>query len=235
METSTGRYAIYFAPDTAGALWRFGSRTIGYDAANGTESAPLAPPGCEDMDWVAATEDPRSYGFHATLKAPFTLREKITAAELIDALADFSRRNAGLSAFRLVAAALGSFVALVPEAPNPALQALAFRIVEAFEPFRAPLTAEDRARRLQSPLTPQHVALLDRYGYPYVGNAFRFHMTLTGKLAPDRVTQTRDALAAAFAAAMPERSTALDGLALYHQPDRNARFRIIARFPLAGA
>lgn len=234
METSTGRYAIYFAPAPASALWRFGSRTIGYDAANGTESEPLAPPGCEGMDWPAATDDPRRYGFHATLKAPFSLREKVTAAELIDALADFSRRNAGVPVFRLVAAALGSFVALVPEAPNPALQALAFRIVEAFEPFRAPLSAADRARRLQSPLTPQHVALLDRYGYPYVGDAFRFHMTLTGKLAPDRVTRTRDALAAAFAAAVPQEAAALDSLALYHQADRDSRFRIVARFPLAG-
>ena len=94
METSTGRYAIYFAPSPASALWRFGSRTIGYDAANGMESAPLAPPGCEDMDWMAATDDPRRYGFHATLKAPFSLREKTTAAELIDA------RIAGLGDWR---------------------------------------------------------------------------------------------------------------------------------------
>lgn len=235
MESPAGRYAIYFAPESAGALWRFGSRTLGYDATNGVESEPLAPSGCEGMDWVAATEDPRRYGFHATLKAPFSLREKITAAELIDALADFSRRNAGLPGFRLVAAALGSFVALVPEAPNPALQALAFRIVEAFEPFRAPLSASDRARRLKSPLAPREIALLDRYGYPYVGEAFRFHMTLTGRLAPDRVAPTRDALAAAFGVAVPRESTALDGLALYHQADRDSRFRIIARFPLASA
>lgn len=235
METSAGRYAIYFAPESASALWRFGSRTIGYDATNGRESEPLAPSGCEGTDWVAATDDPRRYGFHATLKAPFSLREKVTAAELIDALADFSRRNAGLPAFRLVAAALGSFVALVPAAPNPALQALAFRIVEAFESFRAPLGAADRARRLKSPLTPREIALLDRYGYPYVGETFRFHMTLTGKLAPDRVVQARDALAAAFATAVPEEKTALDGLALYYQADRNSRFRIVARFPLASA
>ena len=235
METSAGRYAIYFAPESTSALWRFGSRTIGYDAASGSDSEPLVPPGCEGMDWAAATDDPRRYGFHATLKAPFSLREKVTAAELIDALADFSRRNTGLPEFRLVVAALGSFVALVPEAPNPALQALAFRIVEAFEPFRAPLSPADRARRLQSPLTPLQIALLDRYGYPYVGEAFRFHMTLTGKLAPDRVTQTRDALAAAFKSAVPEQSAALNSLALYHQADRASRFRIVARFPLASA
>lgn len=235
MESTAGRYALYFAPEFASALWRFGSRTIGYDATSGAESAPLAPSGCEGMDWVAATDDPRRYGFHATLKAPFSLREKTTAAELIDALADFSRRTAGLPEFRLVAAALGSFVALVPEAPNPALQALAFRIVEAFEPFRAPLGAADRARRLKSPLAPREIALLDRYGYPYVDEAFRFHMTLTGKLAPDRVTQVRNSLAAAFAKAVPEQNTVLDSLALYHQADRDSRFRIIARFPLAGA
>ena len=44
------------------------------------------------------------------------------------------------------------------------------------------LAEADKARRLKSPLTPAQHAYLEAYGYPYVGDAFRFHMTLTGSL-----------------------------------------------------
>lgn len=234
MQPAGGRYALYFAPDPAGPLWRFGSRTLGYDASTGAEGLPEPPPGCEAMDWRAATEEPRRYGFHATLKAPFELRADKSAGDLVAALAGFASRTAPLPAFALEARALGAFVALVPAAPNPALQALAFGIVEAFEPFRAPLGAADRARRLKSPLTRREIDLLDRYGYPYVGDAFRFHMTLTGRLAAASLAPVRDALARAFRVAVPSGSATLDALALYHQPDRTARFRIVTRLPLTG-
>lgn len=233
-ESTTARYAIYFAPDPASALWRFGSRTIGYDAASGEACAPVPPPGLGTVDWVKATDDPRRYGFHATLKAPFSLAREISETELINALAAFADGNAPLANVPLVTAALGAFVALVPEKPDPALQALAFRVVETFEPFRAPLSAADHVRRLASPLTPRQIELLDRYGYPYVAEQFRFHMTLTSKLAADEVAPVRDALAAAFAAEVPEAGIALDALALYRQASRAAPFRIIARFELTG-
>lgn len=233
-ESTTARYAIYFAPDPASVLWRFGSRTIGYDAASGEACVPVPPPGLGTIDWGQATDDPRRYGFHATLKAPFTLRSDTTETELIDALAEFARCAAPIAVMPLVTAALGAFVALVPERPNAALQTLAFRVVETFDCFRAPLSAVDRARRLASPLTPRQIELLDRYGYPYVAEEFRFHMTLTSKLATDEVAPVRDALAAAFAAEVSQPHCAVDSIALYRQASRTAPFRIIARFGLTG-
>lgn len=233
-ENMTARYAIYFAPDPTSALWRFGSRTIGYDAASGDACVPVPPPGLGPIDWGQATGDPRRYGFHATLKAPFSLARETSEAELVDALAAFAGRNAPLADMPLVTAALGAFVALVPEQPDAALQALAFRIVDAFDCYRAPLSTADRARRLQSPLTVRQIELMDRYGYPYVAEEFRFHMTLTSKLAANEVAPVRHALAAAFAAEVSQPHCAVDSVALYRQASREAPFRIIARFRLTG-
>ncbi|OYW99801.1 MAG: hypothetical protein B7Z14_10845, partial [Bosea sp. 32-68-6] len=108
----------------------------------------------------------------------------------------------------------------------------AFDIVQAFEPFRAPLTQADRERRLASPLTPAERAYLEAYGYPYVGDAFRFHMTLTGALPPDEAPAVAAALAEAYARAVPAGPVAIDRLALFRQDDRTGRFRIIDAFPL---
>jgi hypothetical protein len=58
--------------------------------------------------------------------------------------------------------------------------------VREFDGFRAPLTPEDRARRNPSALTPRQCDYLDRFGYPYVMEDFRFHMTLTGRIGADR-------------------------------------------------
>src|SRR5215468_10868409 len=63
------RYAIYFAPAPESSLWRFGSATIGYNAASGRDIPATPPVGYEHAVWDRLTEEPRRYGFHATLKA----------------------------------------------------------------------------------------------------------------------------------------------------------------------
>lgn len=234
MSGETGRYALYFAPNPASAIWRFGSRTIGYDAATSEAFPPAAPAGLAAIDWAEATADPRKYGFHATLKAPFVLLQEKSEAELIDAVELFARQTAPVPEFALEVRALGAFIALVPKAANAALQDFAFRVVRDFEPYRAPLSSADRVRRLASPFTERQISLLDRYGYPYVDEQFRFHMTLTGKLAAEEVEPVRAALAAAWASATSESATSVDAIAVYHQKDRAAPFRIIARFALNG-
>ncbi len=78
---------------------------------------------------------------------------------------------------------ISGFTAVVPDAPSAELSTLAQACVEGFEVFRAPMTPNDRARRKPENLTPRQVEQLDRFGYPYVRDDFRFHMTLTGRLA----------------------------------------------------
>ncbi|MFZ9949610.1 MAG: DUF1045 domain-containing protein, partial [Gemmobacter sp.] len=81
-------------------------------------------------------------------------------------------------------ARLGGFLALVPAGPAQALGALAARVVADLDRFRAPLTEAERARRQPERLGAAERANLDRWGYPHVMEAFRFHITLTGALDP---------------------------------------------------
>ena len=128
--------------------------------------------------------------------------------------------------------ALGRFIALTPSEPSEELQRFAFDIVQAFEPFRAPLSQADLARRLQSPLTPAHRAYLEAYGYPSVGDAFRFHMTLTGSLPDEHVAPVKAALTKAHAQAVPAGPALIDRVAIFKQESRSSRFVLLDNIPL---
>jgi putative phosphonate metabolism protein len=229
---SAPRYAIYYAPAPKSALWRFGSAVLGYDAASGRDLGFAVPPGRDPAGWPALTQEPRRYGFHATLKAPFTLAEGRSEGALRAFARNYVAGRPPVALAGLSVEALGRFIALIPSEPSDRLQRFAFDLVQAFEPFRAPLTPADLERRLQSPLTPAHRAYLEAYGYPYVGDAFRFHMTLTGSLPPEEVAPVRDALAQAYCAAVPAGPVTLDRIAIFKQPDRAGRFVLLDALPL---
>jgi putative phosphonate metabolism protein len=228
----TTRYALYAAPSPDDPLWAFGSSALGYDAAQARDVA--FPPGApfNRPDWAALTEEPRRYGFHGTLKAPFELAEGASEADLLEAAMIFAERRPAITLDSLSVVALQSFVALVPAVPSDDLALLAADCVRDLDAFRAPMTEADRARRLRSPLTARQIEQLDRYGYPYIFDDFRFHMTLTGSLPEPLRAPVRAALAEAYAPlAAPFR---LDAVALFRQDDRQGRFSILARFPLEG-
>lgn len=227
------RYALYYAPAADSALWHFGSAVLGYDAVTGAEIPALVPHGCDAASWPELTEEPRRYGFHATLKAPFEIATGRSEGQLRAFAHNYAASLERVELEGLSVTALGSFVALTPSTESPALQRFAFALVQAFEPFRAPLSEADRQRRLKSPLTPAQSAYLEAYGYPYVGDAFRFHMTLTGSLPPERVAPVKQALAQTYAEKIPARRVAIDRIALFKQESRASRFRLLDSFLLA--
>ncbi len=55
---------------------------------------------------------------------------------------------------------------------------------------------------------------LHRYGYPYVREEFRFHMTLTGPLEEPALGHAANALAEAFLASGAHLPVMVDGVAL---------------------
>jgi putative phosphonate metabolism protein len=230
---SAQRFAIYAAPDPATALWRFGSGVLGYDAESGEEVAPHLPPGFAAGEWAALTADPRRYGFHGTLKAPFRLAEGRSAADLDGAMAALAGSLAAPPAIRLVLTRLGRFFALCPEGRPPALHAIADACVRDLDRFRAPLTAEERERRRPERLTERQRAQLEAFGYPYVFEDFRLHMTLTGEVPPERSDAVEAGLRAMVAEAAIE-PLRLDALVIFEQPAPAERFRIRSRWPLAG-
>lgn len=133
----------------------------------------------------------------------------------------------------LQVARLGSFVAIVPRQAPAALGALAFACVERFEDMRSPLNAGEIARRRPERLTERQRAYLDRFGYPYVAEDFRFHMTLTGAL-PAGASDPVDALRRLFAPVIDASPTLLDGISLCRQDTPDSRFKIVARVALQG-
>jgi hypothetical protein len=108
---------------------------------------------------------------------------------------------------------------------------LAADCVRIFDEFRVPLTTADRERRNVSTLTEPQVAHLDRWGYPYVFEEFRFHMTLAGSLPAERRAAVTQILQRRFDA-LGLRSISIDQLALFRQNDTKSCFTIIAHWPL---
>jgi len=132
---------------------------------------------------------------------------------------------------RLVVARIGRFVALVPGEPAPALQALADDCVRAFDRFRAPPSREETARRLKADLTQRQRALLERWGYPYVFEEYRFHMTLTGPLDPDAAAAFEERLHMMAAPALGP-TLAVREIAHFVEPEPGADFRLRRRYRL---
>ncbi|QDF40554.1 DUF1045 domain-containing protein [Bradyrhizobium symbiodeficiens] len=229
--TGFPRYAIYFAAGSDAALSRFGAELLGYDAYTGNE-LPFPPDTLHVApDWRDISADPRKYGFHATLKAPMALVSGRTEAELIAACAVFAGKARPLPVIRPVVDAISGFIAVIPTEPVDALQRLAADCVRDFDSFRAALSAEDRARRRPEKLSERQRDYLDRWGYPYVMEEFRFHMTLTGRLDAERRGPILAMLRERFAA-LGIGTLVIDRIALFRQDDAKARFRIVEEWVL---
>jgi putative phosphonate metabolism protein len=229
---SLPRYAIYYTPPPSSRLARFGAGVLGYECHDGADVPHVKVGGIDSAVLALMTVEPRRYGFHATLKAPFHLGDASEAA-LTDACGAFAARYAPVPVGRLMVATIASFVALVPAEPNQRISQFAATCVEAFDRFRAPPSPADRERRLASGLTPRQVELMDRWGYPYVFEQFRFHMTLTGSLSHDQITWITPLLSGAFQGLASD-IVELDAISVMRQDDHDGRFRVVARCRLKG-
>jgi putative phosphonate metabolism protein len=227
------RYAIYYTAAQGSALDRFGASLLGYDAYGGDE-LPF-PDGVTQAtpDWRDLTHDPRKYGFHATLKAPMALADGKAEAQLAAACELFADLARPVPVIRPVVDSISGFIAVIPTEPSAELELLAAEATKVFDPFRAPLGLEDRARRNPAALTPRQRDYLDRWGYPYVFEEFRFHMTLTGRLPAERREQVVAMLRERFSATGIG-PLEIDAIALCRQENPNSRFRVIGRWQLQG-
>jgi putative phosphonate metabolism protein len=227
----TARYAIYFTPPADGALARFGAGVLGYDCASGADIAHLPIPGMAPDALAAVTAEPRRYGFHGTLAAPFRLGDG-NEAVLRDAAAVFAATRGPEPLGLLQVTRLGSFIALCPAQKQPGIAALESACVHTFHRFRAPLTPAERERRLKARLTPHQIALMDQWGYPYVLDQFRLHMTLTGPLPAEQIDAVLQCMQQAYAP-LADAPVTIDAISVVRQDRGDARFRVVERFPLS--
>lgn len=221
------RYAVYYAP-RPGAFATHAAEWLGWSAETDQPLPQPQVPGIADP--AAITQEPRRYGFHGTLRAPFRLAEGVTALHLMEALAGLSARLAPVICEGLRLEDMQGFLALTPEGCEAALLALGAAVVEATDPLRAPLTGAEVARRRPEMLSARQRALLDRWGYPFVMEEFRFHLTLTDRLADPAPVAA--ALAVHFAPVLP-RPFVIEDLCLFGE-DGGGRFHLLHRHALTG-
>lgn len=229
------RYAVYYAPPADSGLWRLAQAWLGRDCETGQLLPQPALDGWSAAEITAATESPRYYGFHATLKAPLRLRAEISAADLRAAITAFAARQRPFRAPPLKVSTIGSFIALTFSAPALEMQALADAAVRELDCLRAPLTADEIERRLEGGLTSRQEDLLRSWGYPYVFEEFRFHMTLTGSNADaGRRERLQTQLASLFRPVLAE-PVPVTEICLYSQAHKDRPFQLVERFPLGAA
>jgi putative phosphonate metabolism protein len=221
------RFAIYFVPPAGSALYRFGAAVLGYDCYTGETTEQPRDYELAQAEWAALTAEPRRYGFHATLKAPFRLRPELDPDDLLAGIRALAASMPTAPTLEPVVGLIGGFVAIVPAVQSAGLDRLAAECVTAFERFRLPLTAEEREKRMAAGLSPRQAANLDRFGYPYVFEEFRFHMTLTGRIGPERRADIHALLQRQFAKACGLGAIRLNRLALVRQDHPDAAFRVI--------
>ncbi|MBZ9935056.1 DUF1045 domain-containing protein [Mesorhizobium sp. BR1-1-16] len=219
------RYALYATPAADDPLCRAATRWLGRDAFGDVEGPLPEVEGLAAGTLEAYLADPARYGFHGTLKAPFSLAEGADEAGLLAAVDRVAAASARITIPELVVRRLGRFFALVPNEPVAALDAWAGRIVRDFDAFRAPLSEADIERRRKSGLTLDEEANLLRWGYPYVFDAFRFHMSLTGRV-PREDMEVVDAALRRHFAGLEGRPFVIDRLAVFVEPERGAPFEI---------
>jgi putative phosphonate metabolism protein len=220
------RYAIYYAPQP-GAFARAAAEWLGWDpeAGRAVEHADLFPA------LAKFTAEPRKYGFHATLKPPFRLAPGESLESLKGATAALAANLHMVELPGLELTLLDGFLAFVPSGDTAPLNSLADQVVAAFEPFRADLSEAEIARRHPHQLTPRQRELLAQFGYPYVMEEFRFHLTLTGQLTETEAARLRPMALAHFHACLPERFAVAE-LCLFGEAEDGV-FHLLHRYPLA--
>ena len=102
-----------------------------------------------------------------------------------------------------------------------------------FDEFRRPADEAELARRRTAPLTPRQDELLLRWGYPYVLEQWRFHLTLTGRLPDEERAAVMTILCQRFGGVI-ERPLQVNDLCIFRQPATGRPFTVLARFRLGG-
>ncbi|HET6555512.1 MAG TPA: DUF1045 domain-containing protein [Dyella sp.] len=218
------RYAIYFSPAPASALGALGRDWLGGEAApNGIPGVPLAR-------WNELLGDVRRYGWHATLRPPFTLSPDVDYADLRSSISTVAHAFSPCS-IPLRLSRLGGFLALRPVSDCAAVNALAAACTEAVETLRAPLVEPEFQRRMRG-LDAIETHYLQRYGYPYVFERYRFHMTLSAPATVEEEHALQRWLALR-AAALP--IARIDSLAICVENAAGAPFGVLERIPLRKA
>ncbi|MEZ5665227.1 MAG: DUF1045 domain-containing protein [Burkholderiaceae bacterium] len=224
------RVAVYFAPPPQSRWGRAGSEWLGRCALSDQTVDQSRIDGIAPDHFARLTAEPRRYGWHATLKAPFQLSPELTLDSLRLAMRRLCVGREPFNLPPLQVSCMGHFLALRTMQRQSALDQLAADCVQQLQPLAQPLSEAELARRRRSGLTPGQDALLQAWGYPYVLDEYRFHFSLTGPLPgvpADVLVALLEAASARFHLLPALR---VDRLSLFVEPEPGAAFRLVEQF-----
>ena len=232
--TAESRFALYYVPARDSAWWRAGCEWLARDPESDEALVPPTLPAltARSRDVASLTRAPRRYGWHGTLVAPARRAPGVTPDEVLNEARAWARRQRPFE-LAVEAAALGQFAAIRPATDDgdAAMRGLAADGLRELACLRAAPNENERQRRLDGHLSARQRELLDLWGYPYVLEEFRFHMTLSDSIdAHDRA-----AIVDWWSAHLPALGPLeIDTAAVFVERSPGTPFALVARLPFEG-
>ena len=183
--TNYKRVAIYFLPKKNSSLENFGKNLLGRDI-NKKKKISLTRRqkyfinrGFTYFDELKDyCEQPAKYGFHATLKAPFRLKRNVKTKNFYDVISHIAAQHSRFKIKGLKIVYSKKFTFITSRKPNKLLINLENDLVKHLDTFRAELNKTEIKKRNPDSLTFKQNKYLKEWGYPFVLDQFKFHMTL---------------------------------------------------------
>lgn len=225
------RLALYYTPSPSSLLWKLGCRWLGYDALSGGKIRQVRSSGIDPDRLHEITAKPGKYGLHAVLKPPFRLASDCEVAMLRSAIRQFTSCRDPFFLPPLILRQINDFFCLGPEKQTRQLNDLASACVRDFDRFRAPLTTCELVRRRINILTPAEKHNLITWGYPYVLDQFRFHITLTTRISAVAEKEVIHTVLSEMFAPVLGVPLVMDAICLFVEPAPGEPFVCVERFP----
>jgi hypothetical protein len=226
------KYAVYWVPKRTDALARFGAAWTGWCADQG-ERRSASPLGDLSINIGAVTNGVRRHGFHAVIKAPFSLaagRSRFSVEHFLGCLAEDA---VSFQLPRLRLAVVDGYVALVPSQASQALDELVSRVGEAFAPLEAatPINGSDKTPDVaNAPCATGRKMSGPVLMFP-TSAVHRFHLPLTDRLNTATALELIEKLQQVLEPMLREPRQIRD-LALMGDPGENRPLRLLLRYEL---
>ncbi|AGF78099.1 Protein of unknown function (DUF1045) [Desulfocapsa sulfexigens DSM 10523] len=227
------RFAIYYAPSAQSRLFKIGHRWLSQNGLAGKGIGHNSLTGISAARLAEIIDSPRHYGLHGTLKAPFRLAKHRDEEELHSCLNSFTRQRKPFVTPPLCLRLLNDFFCLCPERRASEIDNLAAECVQVFDEFRAPLNQIELDRRGTGALTEDEKHNLFTWGYPYVMEQFRFHITLTGRIDDEHERELLQTCLGDFFAPVIGKALTVDGISLFVEPSPGEPFFCSRHYPFS--
>lgn len=229
------RYAVYYAPKKGSRLDQFGCAWLGRDAASNRWFEPAGIPGLSKQQVADMIKTPAHYGFHGTLKPPFSLESPDQESGLICDIKELASQHVPFLLPPLQLFHMGAYIALMPHHGSLRLERLADQCVRFLDAYRKPETESRMNMRRKAGLNSRQEDYLVNWGYPYVLKEFRFHLTLVGPIENEETRQhvykaLENRLKPAFL-----NDVMVDSICLFVQENRKSPFYLHTRFDFKAA